>query len=163
LQGPHAESYLLLDCLEKEMNEEHDEMVKSARQIQFLTQLREYSRASGRPARDGVVYVMTRIIEHEGTGKSFQESVDTFIKRIEKRAVEKIKEMDAEMAAQEGAEKERGELTAQEVFNSLPEAMQQAFLAKDMQRLHRILEEMDVDEAKYHMQRCEESGLWVGS
>merc|ERR1719161_1757777 len=72
LQGEHAESYLLLDCLEKEMNGEHDEMVKSARQNQLLTQIREFSRGVRRPARDGVVPIFTKLLDHEETQKSFE-------------------------------------------------------------------------------------------
>merc|ERR1712151_553668 len=101
LQGEHAESYLLLDCLEKEMNGEHSAMLKAARQNQFLTQLREFSRASGRPARDGVHPVFQRLLDHEATRESFDDSVKIFVKRIEKRAPEKMKEMDAERAEEE--------------------------------------------------------------
>lgn len=99
LQGEHAESYLLLDCLEKEMNGLHQEMTQSVRQYQLLVQLREFSRAAGRPARDSVNPIFQRLIEHEGTQESFEETCQNFVRRIEKRAVEKKKEMDAEEAA----------------------------------------------------------------
>lgn len=159
LQGEHAETYLLLDCLEKEMNDEHEDMLLAARQSQLLTQVREYSRATGRPARDGVPTIFGRLFEHEGTQDAFQESLNTFIRRIEKRAPEKRREMDAEAAEEE--EVGPGGLDPREVFDTLPKAMQEAFLAKDVARLHQIVELMPADEAKHHMVRCEESGLWV--
>mmetsp|Transcript_42148 Transcript_42148/g.106073 ORF Transcript_42148/g.106073 Transcript_42148/m.106073 type:complete len:350 (+) Transcript_42148:90-1139(+) len=162
LQGEHAESYLLLDCLEKEMNGMHKEMKRSARQSQLLTQLREFSRASGRPARDGVVPVFQRLLDHEGTKEAFDDSVADFVRRIEKRAPEKKKEMDKEM---EEAEKDNpagpGGLDPMEVFRSLPGEMQAAFQAKDIQRLNAAVEALPPEEAKYHLKRCEDSGLWV--
>lgn len=161
LQGEHAETYLLLDCLEKEMNGEHEAMLRSARQSQLLTQIREFSRGSGRPARDGVVPIFNKLMEHEGTLKSFQESVDDFVKRIEKRAVEKKKEMDAEADSDSEEEIGPGGLNPQEVYRTLPGEMQEAFRTKDMARLQRAIDSLPVDEAKYHLQRCEESGLWV--
>merc|ERR1711972_136954 len=161
LQGEHAETYLLLDCLEKEMNGEHEAMVKSARQSQLLTQIREFSRSAGRPARDGVAPIFSKLLDHEATMESFQESVDTFVKRIEKRAVEKKKEMDAEAQAEEEADAGPGGLSPQEVFRTLPGEMQEAFRTKDMARLHRAVESLSEEDAKYHMKRCEDSGLWV--
>lgn len=166
LQGEHAESYLLLDCLEKEMNGEHEEMKKSARQSQLLVQIREFSRGVQRPARDGVVPIFTKLLDHEETQKSFEDAVNDYIKRIEKRAVVKKKEMDAERedAAEQGAEEAGpGGLTPMEVLKTLPGEMQEAFRTKDIQRLQRAIESLDEEEAKYHMQRCELSGLWVPS
>jgi len=98
LQGEHAESYLMLDCLEKEMNGFHEEMIQSVRQYQIVVQLREFSRASARPARDLVNPMFQRLLEHEGTQESFKETCDKFVKRVVERAPEKKKEMDAEMA-----------------------------------------------------------------
>jgi len=166
LQGEHAESYLLLDCLEKEMNDHHRDMKKSARQSQLLVQLREFSRAAGRPVRDGVVPVFEKLLDHEPTRESFDDAVESYIKRIEVRSVDKKKEMDAEMAAQGGADDDEdqlgpGGLDPMEVFNTLPEEMQSAFMAKDMQRLQAAIEALPEDEAKIHLRRCEDSGLWV--
>jgi len=167
LQGEHAESYLLLDCLEKEMNGEHAAMLKSARQQQLLTQLREFSRASGRPARDGVVPVFQRLMDHEATLESFEESVATFIRRVEARAVTKKKEMDAEREAADLEEKQAGPgpggLDPMEVFATLPKAMQDAFRNKDMQQLQAAIEALSDEEARHHLRRCEDSGLWVPS
>lgn len=158
LQGEHAESYLLMDCLEKEMNREHAAMKRSARQYQLLAQLREFSRATGRPARDSVNPVFSKLLDHEPTKESFNSTVSDFIRRIEKRAVEKKIEMDAEEAQ---AEPGPGGLDPLEVLKSLPLAMRQAFEAQDMERLLEVVESLPEEEAKYHLQRCEDSGLWV--
>merc|ERR1712232_215698 len=138
---------------EKEMNGEHEAMLGSARQSQLLTQIREFSRGAGRPARDGVVPIFNKLMEHEGTMKSFQESVDDFVKRIEKRAVEKKKEMDAEADKEADSSDEDlgpGGLNPQVVFRTLPGEMQEAFRTKDMARLQRAVESLPEEEAKYH-------------
>lgn len=165
LQGEHAESYLLLDCLEKEMNGEHEAMLQSARQSQLLRQIREFSRSSGRPARDGVNMIFQRIMEHDEMKESFEDTVKDFADRIEKRAVVKKKEMDAEAeeAAEAEAEAGPGGLNPMEVFKTLPEEMQAAFRSQDMARLHAAIEALPIEEAKHHMKRCEDSGLWVPS
>mmetsp|Transcript_7612 Transcript_7612/g.10515 ORF Transcript_7612/g.10515 Transcript_7612/m.10515 type:complete len:245 (-) Transcript_7612:64-798(-) len=163
LVGEHAETYLLLDCLEKEMNGEHDQMLKSARQNQLITQLREYSRASQRPVQDGIVPVFTRILEHEGTQEAFKEAVNSFANRIEKRAVVKKKEMDAELLKEEASNVALGPggLNPIEVLHSLPADMREAFQGQDLETLREVIEAMDEDEARYHLKRCEDSGLWV--
>jgi len=166
LVGEHAESYLLLDCLEKEMNGEHAAMKRASRQSQFLTQLREFSRAAGRPVRDGVHPVFQRLMDHEGTSESFDEAVAQFVDRVEKRAVVKKKEMDKEGAEAEDEEDGPinpigpGGLDPMDVFKTLPGDMQMAFQAKDMQALNAAVEALPAKEAKYHLKRCEDSGLW---
>lgn len=163
LQGEHAESYLLLDCLEKEMNGFHTEMLQSCRQFQFLSQLREWSRASGRPARDSIYPIFSKLIEHEPTRESFEDTVKQFADRVEKRAVVKKKEMDEEMAAERKSANPIGPggLDPMEVFETLPKEMQIAFQTKDAQRLQAAVEALSDEDAKYHLQRCEDSGLWV--
>ena len=54
-----------------------------------------------------------------------------------------------------------GGLDPVEVFETLPESMQEAFEQKDTQMLQVALEAMEPDEAKRHMDACEASGLWV--
>merc|ERR1711879_6199 len=155
-----GESYLLLDCLEKEMNGEHAAMKRSARQQQLLTQLREFSRAAGRPARDAVHPVFQKLLDDERTLDSFNETVENFIKRIEKRAPEKKKEMDAEREAEEGENPlGPGGLDPMAVLRTLPGEMQEAFRTQDLQRLQRAIESLPEEEAKYHLRRCEDSGL----
>merc|ERR1711953_1046280 len=163
LEGEHAESYLLLDCLEKEMNGEHSAMEKSARQNQLLTQLREFSRACGRPVRDCVHPIFQKLLDHEGTRDSFDDAVKDFVKRVEKRAVVKKKEMDAEAAEEAENDIGPGGLDPMEVFRTLPGEMQEAFRNKDMQRLAAAIQALPEDQAKYHLRRCEDSGLWVPS
>lgn len=106
--------------------------------------------------------IFTRLLEHEETQKSFQDAVDSFVQRIVKRAPLKKKEMDAEREAeQDGDEAGPGGLTPMDVMKTLPGEMQEAFRTKDIQRLQAAIESLSEEDAKYHMKRCEESGLWV--
>ena len=53
-----------------------------------------------------------------------------------------------------------GGLDPMEVFESLPESMQEAFESRQKEKLEEALRSMTVDEAEYHMKRCVDSGLW---
>ncbi|KAH8075601.1 hypothetical protein JL721_1615 [Aureococcus anophagefferens] len=169
----HAQSYILLSCLEDEMNGYHDKMVLSARNSQILSHVTELATSLQRHPRDVVLPFFKRIAE-EQYRKGFEEAVAGFASRIENRAVEKRKEMDAAKAAEGGGDddyevlsKEEpvgpGGLDPVEVFETLPQSMQEAFEAKDMAMLQVALEAMTPDEAKKHMDACEKSGLWVAN
>mmetsp|Transcript_50477 Transcript_50477/g.113520 ORF Transcript_50477/g.113520 Transcript_50477/m.113520 type:complete len:82 (+) Transcript_50477:2-247(+) len=69
--------------------------------------------------------------------------------------------MDAEEEEAGGNPMGPGGLDPMEVFRSLPGDMQAAFQAQDMPRLQAAVEALPEDEAKYHLRRCEDSGLWV--
>mmetsp|Transcript_48162 Transcript_48162/g.95456 ORF Transcript_48162/g.95456 Transcript_48162/m.95456 type:complete len:392 (+) Transcript_48162:68-1243(+) len=179
----NASSYLLLSCLEEEMNGNKKQMKLVARQSQIQSHIIELGVSLRRPSRDVVVPFFRRIAESEHNG-SFKEAVDTFISKIQKRAVDKRKEMD-EAAAKKKAAKAAGEggadsdsdgegaelskeermgpggLDPVDVFESLPEAMQEAFQAQDTDALKACLAKMSVEEAQGHIKRCTDSGLWV--
>uniref|UniRef100_A0A7S2XXR3 Hsp90 chaperone protein kinase-targeting subunit n=1 Tax=Fibrocapsa japonica TaxID=94617 RepID=A0A7S2XXR3_9STRA len=174
LLAEHAQSYLLLACLEDEMNAKHDRMKKVAHQSQILSSITELAASMDRHPRDVVIPFFKRVQEPTHLA-GFQQAVDDFVNRIQKRAVDKRKEMDAEEAARqergEGEETEEVELSREErlgpggldpveVFESLPEEMQDAFESRDTQRLQSALMGMDPAQAQYHMKRCVDSGLW---
>ena len=48
-----------------------------------------------------------------------------------------------------------------EVYQSLSEELQKCFNMKDVQMLQDAISKMDRTDAKYHMQPCIDSGLWV--
>lgn len=54
-----------------------------------------------------------------------------------------------------------GGLDPYEVLDSLPQAMREAFEARDMAKLQEVLRTMDLKDAQHHMKRCVDSGLWV--
>lgn len=174
LLAEHSQSYLLLSCLEDEMNGKHARMKNTARQSQLLSHITELGHSLGRSPRDVVVPFFRRLQEPEHL-KGFTNAVQDFIVKVQKRAVEKRKEMNDARARGEDVdgfvEEEMGEgevlgpggLDPVKVFQSLPGELQEAFESRDMEKLRAALRAMPEEEAAKHMKDCADSGLWVPS
>ncbi|CAL9699830.1 unnamed protein product [Knipowitschia caucasica] len=54
-----------------------------------------------------------------------------------------------------------GGLDPREVYTSLPQEMQRGFDEKNVEILQRAMDTLHPEEAKFHLRRCIESGLWV--
>ena len=158
----HAQSYILLSCLEDEMNGFPDKMKLASRNSQVLSHVTDLAASLNRHPRDVVLPFFSRI-EDPRYRSGFEEAVQDFIAKIQKRAIDKRKEMDAQEPVELSREERLGPggLDPVEVFETLPESMQEAFEKKDTQMLQVALEAMDPEEAKKHMDACEASGLWV--
>jgi len=158
----HAQSYILLSCLEDEMNGFPDKMKLASRNSQVLSHVTDLAQSLNRHPRDVVLPFFSRI-EDPRYRAGFEEAVEDFIVKIQKRAVDKRKEMDANEPVELSREERLGPggLDPVEVFETLPESMQEAFEQKDTQMLQVALEAMEPEEAKRHMDACEASGLWV--
>ena len=173
----NASNYLLLASLEDEMNGFHDKMKLVARQSQIISNIAELAKSLQRHPGNVILPFFQRL-ENKELYDGFMEGVHGFIKRIEVRAVEKRKEIDEERAREakeRGASSEDavdvstipreerlgpGGLDPLEVFESLPECMQEAFESREKSRLEEALMSMKPEEAEYHMKRCVDSGLW---
>ncbi len=154
----HSQSYMLLSCLEDEMNGKRKRMQLVCRQSQILSHIQELGVSMGRDPRDVVLPFFTRIQEKEYLA-AFLEQVKNFEKRICERAVVKRKEMDAERALS-NAPLGPGGLDPFEVLESLPQAMRDAFESQDVGRLQDVLAAMQPSEAKKYMKMAVDSGLW---
>jgi len=173
----NASSYLLLASLEDEMNGFHEKMKLVARQSQIVSNIAELAKSLQRHPGNVIVPFFQRM-EDKQLYEGFMEGVNQFIKRIEARAVQKkaeIEEERAREAREKGADagdavdiseiprEQRlgpGGLDPLEVFESLPESMQEAFESRMKEKLEEALRSMPVEEAEYHMKRCIDSGLW---
>lgn len=68
---------------------------------------------------------------------------------------------------QEAEEEERknrlgpGGLDPIEVLESLPEELKQCFESQNIPLLQETISKMDEKDARYHMKRCVDSGLWI--
>ena len=91
----HSQSYMLLSSLEDEMNGKKKRMRLVCRQSQILSHIQELGASMSRDPRDVVLPFFKRI-EEKAYFTGFQSAVDEFISKIQKRAIEKRKEMDAE-------------------------------------------------------------------
>ncbi|EZA51720.1 hypothetical protein DMN91_003611 [Ooceraea biroi] len=156
-------NYLVIWCINLEMEEKHDLMQHVAHQcicMQYILELSKQLEVDPR-ACVGSFFSRIQIAEVEYKN-SFDEELRAFKDRIRKRAAEKV--ADAVREAEEEEKKARlgpGGLDPVEVFETLPEALKQCFETQDIPLLQQTIAAMPEDEATYHMKRCVASGLWV--
>ena len=182
LLSEHVTGYLLLLCLDYEMDGRRQEAKQVAHNYQIIQFCLELAMANKWDARDAVQAFFRRVYDDKDATKyvkGFKEAVLDFMKKLVQRAKDKkaageespLKVQEAqEMALEEGVEEEEGIISKdaplgpgglhpQEVFDSLPEKMQECFAAQDIPMLQKVMEEMDKDQAAYHLKRCIDSGL----
>lgn len=156
-------NYLVLWCVELAMEEKFDLMDHVSHQCISMQFLLELAKQLERDPRACVASFFTKIAHAEQTEyqQAFNVELELFRQRIRRRAEEKIKEAIAE--AEEEDRKARigpGGLDPVEVFESLPLPLQKCFEVQDIPLLQKTISEMPEEEAKYHMKRCVDSGLW---
>lgn len=156
-------NYLVVWCINLEMEEKHDLMEHVAHQcicMQYILELSKQLEVDPR-ACVGSFFSRIQIAEVEYKN-SFDDELRAFKDRIRKRAAENV--ADAVREAEEEERKARlgpGGLDPVEVFESLPECLQKCFEAQDIPLLQQTIASMSEEEATYHMKRCVDSGLWV--
>ncbi|KAK0095223.1 hypothetical protein PV326_008922 [Microctonus aethiopoides] len=159
----YTANYLVIWCINLEMEEKSDLMEHVAHQCICMQYILELSKQLDVDPRACFSSFFSRIqIADPEYKKSFDDEVASFKDRIRKRAAEKVAE--AIKKAEEEDKLARlgpGGLDPVEVFESLPEPLQKCFEAQDIPLLQQTIATMPVDEAKYHIRRCIDSGLWV--
>lgn len=156
-------NYLVVWCIDLEIEEKHDLMEHVAHQCIVMQFILELSKTLKQDPRSCVGPFFTKMQVAANEYKDgFYEELNAFKERIRRRAKEKI-----EAAMREAEEEERqkrlgpGGLDPVEVFESLPESLKKCFESQDVALLQETLLAMPRDEAEYHMDRCVKSGLWV--
>lgn len=178
----HANTYFMLATLDEEMKGNKALVKKLGKQGQIISQIHQLAEPMRRHPRDLVHRFFDRF-EHAGGQEAFQQGVDHFLGHIERRAVEKKKEQAEEeaQAAAAAEAQEKGEavplieamydmkledrmgpggLDPVEVFESLPEKMQECFKSGDVEELKKYAAESDPKEFEGHFKRCIDAGLW---
>mmetsp|Transcript_59065 Transcript_59065/g.149637 ORF Transcript_59065/g.149637 Transcript_59065/m.149637 type:complete len:331 (+) Transcript_59065:83-1075(+) len=187
LMGDYANNYFMLTALEEEMKGNRKRVEKLCRQGQIISQIHQLAEPMKRPPRDLVPRFFERF-EGDSSKAAFQEGVDHFMKHLIQRAKDKQNE-EAEAAAAAAAvasaetqaededmqpvslveamyqmsEEERrgpGGLDPVEVFESLPEELQNCFKSGDVEMLKQVAQAMDPVEFDKHFKRCIDAGLW---
>ncbi|GBP95167.1 Hsp90 co-chaperone Cdc37 [Eumeta japonica] len=156
-------NYLVIWCINLEMEEKHDLMEHVAHQTICMQYILELSKQLDVDPRACVGSFFSRIQVAEKTYKdSFDDELTQFKARIKKRAAEKIQEA---LKEQEEEEKKArlgpGGLDPLEVYEELPDELKRCFDAQDVPMLQEIISKMPEQEAIYYMKRCVDSGLWV--
>nr|CAI5820390.1 unnamed protein product [Callosobruchus analis] len=156
-------NYLVIWCINLEMEEKHELMQHVAHQticMQYILELAKQLDYDPRACVDAF-FAKIQIAEPEYK-KSFEDELEQFKQRIRKRAAEKIEEALKELEEEEKQKRlGPGGLDPVEVFESLPDELKKCFESQDIQLLQDTIAKMDEQDAKYHMKRCVDSGLWV--
>ncbi|XP_072420527.1 hsp90 co-chaperone Cdc37 [Chiloscyllium punctatum] len=156
-------NYLVIWCIDLEVEEKHALMEQVAHQtivMQFILELAKSLKVDPRACfRQFFTKIKTADKQYI---EAFNDELGAFKERVKGRAQARI-----EKAMKEYEEEERqkrlgpGGLDPVEVYENLPDEMKNCFDSKDIQLLQDVISKMDPTEAKYHMQRCIDSGLWI--
>lgn len=156
-------NYLVIMCIDLEVEEKHALMEQVAHQtivMQFILELAKSLKVDPRGCfRQFFAKIKTADQQYQ---EAFNDELESFKERVRGRAKIRI-----EKAMKEYEEEERqkrlgpGGLDPVDVYETLPQEMQKCFDEKDIQMLQEVISKMDPTEAKIHMKRCIESGLWV--
>ncbi|XP_027713575.1 hsp90 co-chaperone Cdc37 [Vombatus ursinus] len=167
-ENPHlvceeTANYLVIWCIDLEVEEKCALMEQVAHQtivMQFILELAKSLKVDPRACfRQFFTKIKTADQQYM---EGFTDELESFKERVRGRAKVRI-----EKAMKEYEEEERkkrlgpGGLDPVEVYEALPVELQKCFDIKDVQMLQDTISKMDPAEAKYHMQRCIDSGLWV--
>lgn len=184
LMQEYSNSYFMLTALDAEMKGDRKRMLRLCQQGQMISQIFQIAEPMKRPARDLVPRFFERF-EQDASKAAFQEGVDHFAKQLIQRAIVK-KQEEAEAATEEQVPEEEeetrkvslveamyemskeermgpGGLDPVEVFESIPEALQECFKTGDVETLKKVASEMDPVEFDGHFKRCIDAGLWSSS
>ncbi|XP_053694859.1 hsp90 co-chaperone Cdc37 [Sabethes cyaneus] len=156
-------NYLVIWCIELEMEEKHGLMAHVAHQCICMQYILDIGKQLDIDPRACLESFFQRIQVAEAEYKNqFLGEIEAFKERIRKRAQEKIQK-----ALEEQEEEERkarlgpGGLDPVEVFESLPKELQTCFETRDIPMLQEVMSKLPEEEARYHLKRCIDSGMWV--
>ncbi|CAD7081654.1 unnamed protein product [Hermetia illucens] len=156
-------NYLVIWCINLEMEKKHELMSHVAHQCICMQYILELSKQLDVDPRACVssffAKIQNAVVEYKD---QFDNEIQEFKKRIERRAEEKLQEAIAEQEEEERkARLGPGGLDPVEVFETLPEELKKCFESRDIQMLQEAITKLPEEEARYHMKRCVDSGLWV--
>lgn len=156
-------NYLTLWCLNLEIEEKHSLMEHVAKQAIAMQYMLELAKQLDVDVRGCISSFFTRIQQADQQYlDAFEDEIDAFKNRIRERAKVRI-----EAAMKQVEEEERkarlgpGGLDPLEVLESLPPELKECFEVQDVNKLQDVLTAMNEHDAKYHLKRCIDSGLWV--
>ncbi|KAI0988298.1 hypothetical protein GJ496_003167 [Pomphorhynchus laevis] len=156
-------NYLVVWCIDLEMEEKYELMGHVARQAITLQFILELAKTLKRDSRGCVRPFFAKMKSNDMDAMSgFTEELEAFKDRIRKRAKEKIDQFIAEEEEKERQQRlGPGGLDPIEVMESLPEELKKCFEVQNVETLKQVLLNMPKQDAEYHLDRCIKSGLWV--
>ncbi|ESP04472.1 hypothetical protein LOTGIDRAFT_223843 [Lottia gigantea] len=156
-------NYLVLWCIDLEIEEKHDLMDHVAHQVIVMQFILELAKTLERDPRSCVRAFFARIeVGEKQYQDAFNDELNGFKSRIKARAKTKIDEAMKEYEEQE--KKKRlgpGGLDPVDVMETLPQRIRECFENQDLGMLKERILELSQEQAEYHIKRCVDSGLWV--
>ncbi|UYV67492.1 CDC37 [Cordylochernes scorpioides] len=156
-------NYLVVWCINLEVEGKSELMAHVAHQCICMQYVLELGKQLNVDPRACVPSFFSRIqLADQPYKDAFLEELRAFKERVKERARIRL-----EKAQQEVEEEERqkrlgpGGLDPLEVFDTLPETLRKCFEERDIPMLQKAIAELPEDEARYHMKRCVDSGLWI--
>ncbi|XP_028260914.1 hsp90 co-chaperone Cdc37-like [Parambassis ranga] len=154
---------LVVICIDFEIEEKHALMEQVAHQAIVMQFILDLARSLKVDPRGCFRQFFSNIKTAE---KPYLDAFDKELDLLKER-VRSCAKMRMENAMKELEEEERqkrlgpGGLDPVEVYESLPKEIQRSFDEKNIQMLQEAMNKLDVEEGKYHLKRCIDSGLWV--
>lgn len=158
-----AANHLVIWCIDLEVEEKHALMETVAHQTIILQFILELAKSLKQDPRNCFVSFFEKFRKaDESYNTGFYDELTAFKLRVKDRARIRIQRAMEEIEKEEREKRlGPGGLDPQEVFESLPKEMQDCFEKRDIPMLQKIISQLDPEDAKYHMKRCVDSGLWV--
>ncbi|XP_056136976.1 hsp90 co-chaperone Cdc37 [Lampris incognitus] len=156
-------NYLVVMCIDLEVEEKHALMEQVAHQTIVMQFILEMAQALQVDPRGCFRQFFSKI---KIADKPYQDAFFTELESLKERVRDCARvRIENAMKAREEEERQKrlgpGGLDPVEVYNSLPKEMQRGFDEKNIQMLQDAISKLDLTEGKYHMMRCIDSGLWV--
>ena len=156
-------NYLTIWCITLECQEKHDLMKHVARQTILMQYVLELGKQLNRDPRACFAEFFQRI---KHADKQYLDAMEDehqqFMSRVRERAKIRMERIMKEIEEEERQKRlGPGGLDPVEVFESLPEKLQQCFEKKDIPMLQKALAEMPKEEAEVYMKKCIDSGMWI--
>jgi len=156
-------NYLAIWCLNLEMEEKSTLMQHVSKQVVAMQYILELAKQLDCDPRSCIGAFFTRIQTADKQYQdAFEDELTSFRDRIRDRAKAKLQKIMDEIEEEERQKRiGPGGLDPVEVFESLPQELQDCFEKRDIGLLQELIGQMDDETAKYHMKRCIDSGLWI--
>ena len=170
----HSMGWMLLKCLRMEMQGDTNGMKRAAKTGYALKSVLDFAEAGKKPMKDAARPFFNRLAEEPRVFAEYTAAYEDYCAKLRERAVAKKREEEEE-ALEEGKEEKSleeipreqrlgpGGLDPVEVFESLPEAMRDAFESGSVDALRDYVNALPMEEARRHMRRMVDSGLWVAT
>ena len=174
----HSMGFMLLKCLHLEMAGDRNGMLRTAKTGYALKSIMDFAEAGKKQMKDAARPFFMRLGQDDKVFADYTDAYRDYCEKLMERAVTKkneeeeerkmnASEDDPEPTSLEEIPREQrlgpGGLDPVEVFDSLPKEMQDAFESGSVDLLRDFVNKMPMQEAKLHMKRMVDSGLWVAT